>query len=157
MYMMTQHPDMAQRVREEVLKTVGYARPTYEDVKNMKYLRAFINGLYLTICLQRFADKIPAGNRNFEIISTCVRTARFPFCYIDQHAPLSSARSTAGEGSRRHFDYSFHSRKSRLSELPIKTPSGRQRRQVPSLSLFQRRRSWWQLVSFVFQCANNTI
>lgn len=48
MYMMTQHPDMAQRIREEVLKTVGQARPTYEDMKNMKYLRAFINGTYLT-------------------------------------------------------------------------------------------------------------
>ncbi|KAF9460985.1 cytochrome P450 monooxygenase pc-3 [Collybia nuda] len=42
-YMMTQHPDMARRVREEILQTVGYARPTYEDMKGMKYLRAFIN------------------------------------------------------------------------------------------------------------------
>jgi cytochrome P450 len=47
MYMLTQHPDIAQRLREEILNTVGRGRPTFDQMKQMKYLRAFING---TLC-----------------------------------------------------------------------------------------------------------
>ncbi|KAJ7062829.1 cytochrome P450 [Mycena amicta] len=43
-YMLAEHPDMACRLREEVLNRVGPSgRPTHEDIKNMPYLRAFIN------------------------------------------------------------------------------------------------------------------
>ncbi|OBZ68911.1 hypothetical protein A0H81_11023 [Grifola frondosa] len=43
-YRLSQHPDMLQRLREEILSQVGpFRRPTYEDIRNMKYLRAVIN------------------------------------------------------------------------------------------------------------------
>ncbi|KAK7059973.1 cytochrome P450 [Favolaschia claudopus] len=43
-YMLAEHPDMADRLRKEVLEVVGSARmPTYDDVRGMKFLRAFIN------------------------------------------------------------------------------------------------------------------
>ncbi|KAL1747400.1 cytochrome P450 [Schizophyllum fasciatum] len=43
-YKLTTHPEIAQRLREEVLEFVGPTRrPTYEDVRDMKYLRAFLN------------------------------------------------------------------------------------------------------------------
>ena len=43
-YKLTAHPEIAQRLREEVLEVVGpNRRPTYEDVRDMKYLRAFLN------------------------------------------------------------------------------------------------------------------
>ncbi|KAF7352323.1 hypothetical protein MVEN_01196000 [Mycena venus] len=43
-YMLAEHPDMAERLRKEILDTVGSSRmPTYDDLRNMKYLRAFIN------------------------------------------------------------------------------------------------------------------
>ena len=43
-YMLTQHPDMMRRLREEILSKVGASRrPTLEDMRDMKYLRAFIN------------------------------------------------------------------------------------------------------------------
>lgn len=42
--MLTQHPDIVRRLREEILDTVGCGRPTFERMKEMKYLRAFING-----------------------------------------------------------------------------------------------------------------
>ncbi|KAJ7062674.1 cytochrome P450 monooxygenase pc-3 [Mycena amicta] len=43
-YMLAEHPDKARRLREEILNRVGpTGRPTHEDVKNMPYLRAFIN------------------------------------------------------------------------------------------------------------------
>jgi cytochrome P450 len=44
MYMLTQHQDVCQKLREEILAHVGsHGRPTYEHVKEMKYLRAFLN------------------------------------------------------------------------------------------------------------------
>ncbi|KAF7343941.1 hypothetical protein MVEN_01682900 [Mycena venus] len=43
-YMLAEHPDMADRLRKEILDVVGSSRmPTYDDLRNMKYLRAFIN------------------------------------------------------------------------------------------------------------------
>ncbi|KAF7966888.1 hypothetical protein HWV62_36642 [Athelia sp. TMB] len=43
-YFLGQHPEVFQRLREEVLSSVGpTARPTYDDVRDMKYLRAVIN------------------------------------------------------------------------------------------------------------------
>jgi len=43
-YLLSMHPDALSRLRKEILDTVGpIRRPTYEDIKEMKYLRAFIN------------------------------------------------------------------------------------------------------------------
>ncbi|KAK0200205.1 cytochrome P450 [Desarmillaria ectypa] len=42
-YMMCEHPDMLTRLRSEILEKVGTKRPTYEDIRDMKYLRAFLN------------------------------------------------------------------------------------------------------------------
>ncbi|KAK0190285.1 cytochrome P450 monooxygenase pc-3 [Armillaria mellea] len=43
MYMMCEHPDMAQRLRAEILEKLGTRRPTYADIREMKYLREFLN------------------------------------------------------------------------------------------------------------------
>jgi hypothetical protein len=43
--MLAEHPAITARLRAEVLAVVGPARmPTYDDVRGMKFLRAFING-----------------------------------------------------------------------------------------------------------------
>ncbi|EIW81950.1 cytochrome P450 [Coniophora puteana RWD-64-598 SS2] len=43
-YMLSQHPDILRRLREEVLTKVGpSSRPTTESIRDMKYMRAFIN------------------------------------------------------------------------------------------------------------------
>ncbi|KAF8217153.1 CYP63 cytochrome P450 monooxygenase-like protein [Mycena galopus ATCC 62051] len=43
-YFFTMYPDICARVREEVLAHVGPSRrPTYDDIRNMKYLRAVLN------------------------------------------------------------------------------------------------------------------
>ncbi|KAF7373956.1 hypothetical protein MSAN_00608100 [Mycena sanguinolenta] len=43
-YMLAEHPEIADRLRKEILDVVGSSRmPTYDDVRVMKYLRAFIN------------------------------------------------------------------------------------------------------------------
>ena len=43
--MLAEHPKVLERLRKEVLETVGETdRPSYDDVKDMKYMRAVING-----------------------------------------------------------------------------------------------------------------
>ncbi|KAL4063269.1 cytochrome P450 [Scleroderma yunnanense] len=43
-YRLSQHPEVLQRLRAEILDKVGKSRrPTYEDLREMKYLRAVIN------------------------------------------------------------------------------------------------------------------
>ncbi|KAF8998684.1 cytochrome P450 [Cyathus striatus] len=43
-YMMAEHPDMTHQLREEILSKVGPTNhPTYGDIREMKYLRAFLN------------------------------------------------------------------------------------------------------------------
>lgn len=48
--MLAEHPDVLERLRNEILTKVGPTRrPTYDDFREMKYLRAVINGGTLSI------------------------------------------------------------------------------------------------------------
>ena len=62
MYALAQHPRVLARLRAEVRATVGPARrPTYDDVREMKYMRAFINEvlrLYPPVCVSRLPSPI---------------------------------------------------------------------------------------------------
>lgn len=52
-YMLSQHPDVLARLREEIIAKVGISgRPTHDDLRDMKYLRAFINGVQCPIASQ---------------------------------------------------------------------------------------------------------
>ncbi|KAJ7598046.1 cytochrome P450 [Mycena floridula] len=43
-YILSQRPDIVARLRKEVMELVGATRrPSYDDIRDMKYLRAFIN------------------------------------------------------------------------------------------------------------------
>jgi len=43
--MLAQHPPVLHRLRQEILKQVGpHRRPTFDDFREMKFLRAVING-----------------------------------------------------------------------------------------------------------------
>ncbi|KAJ3868116.1 cytochrome P450 [Lentinula novae-zelandiae] len=45
-YVLTERPELTERLRKEILEFVGSnARPTYKNIADMKYLRAFLNGL----------------------------------------------------------------------------------------------------------------
>lgn len=49
-YLLTQHPETLHRLRKEILEVVGSTRrPSYDDVREMKFLRAVINGEYLDL------------------------------------------------------------------------------------------------------------
>ena len=44
-YFLALHPNVLQRLREEILSHVGTSRdPNVEDIREMKYLRAVLNG-----------------------------------------------------------------------------------------------------------------
>jgi hypothetical protein len=44
---MAMHPDVLRRLREEVLEKVGSTRrPSYDDIREMKFLRAVLNGAH---------------------------------------------------------------------------------------------------------------
>ncbi|KAF5354945.1 hypothetical protein D9756_005644 [Leucocoprinus leucothites] len=55
LYMLIEHPDIEKRLRKEILDKVGYERtPTSEDIREMRYLKAFLNEvlrLYATVPL----------------------------------------------------------------------------------------------------------
>jgi len=43
-YALSQHPDVLEKLRSEILDTVGSQRaPTSEDIRSMRYLRAVLN------------------------------------------------------------------------------------------------------------------
>jgi len=44
--MLSQNPDIEQRLRQEIFEVVGpTAAPDYSQMRDMKYLRAFLNGM----------------------------------------------------------------------------------------------------------------
>ena len=45
-YKLAERQDIMDRLRAEIADRVGMRQPTYEDIKEMKYMRAFINGMY---------------------------------------------------------------------------------------------------------------
>jgi len=45
MYMLVEHPEIERRLRQEIFDVVGPStRPTQENIRNMKFMRAFLNG-----------------------------------------------------------------------------------------------------------------
>ncbi|KAG2143714.1 cytochrome P450 [Suillus clintonianus] len=52
-YLLTMHPAFLARLREEIISKVGpTGRPTYDNIKEMKYLRAVLNGAYSRFLLE---------------------------------------------------------------------------------------------------------
>ena len=45
--MLSEHPDIEKRLRQEIFDKVGRTgRPRYDQMREMKYMRAFLNGMY---------------------------------------------------------------------------------------------------------------
>ena len=71
--MLTQHPDVLTRLREEILAKVGASRrPTHDDMREMKYMRAFINGMQLAIVSKVCTDLEPLYQRSSDYIQPCM-------------------------------------------------------------------------------------
>jgi cytochrome P450 len=45
--MLAEHPEVLRRLRQEILEKIGpQRRPTYDDFRDMKFLKAVINGAF---------------------------------------------------------------------------------------------------------------
>ncbi|KAK0491658.1 cytochrome P450 [Armillaria novae-zelandiae] len=73
MYMMCEHPEMAQRLRAEILEKVGTRQPTYADIRDMKYLRAFLNETL------RLYPVVPVNDRTAKAATTLPNKGRAPY------------------------------------------------------------------------------
>ena len=50
--MLSQHPDIEKRLRQEIYDKVGRTgRPTYDQMRELKYMRAFLNGMNSQFCV----------------------------------------------------------------------------------------------------------
>ena len=58
MYLFSMHPHVMTRLREEVIKPTN--RPTYDNIREMKYLRAVINGILIFIACPALISDICA-------------------------------------------------------------------------------------------------
>lgn len=50
-YELAYHPEVYNQLRREIIDTIGNAKPTYDDLKNMKYLRYCLNESESILCL----------------------------------------------------------------------------------------------------------
>ena len=51
--MLSQHPDVEKRLRTEIVEKVGLREnPTIEKMREMKYTRAFLNGVFVSTLIQ---------------------------------------------------------------------------------------------------------
>lgn len=70
--MLSQHADILSRLRGEIIPKVGLSRrPTHEDLKDMKYLRAFINGMQRMIVPEVCTDLESWYQRSSDYIHPC--------------------------------------------------------------------------------------
>lgn len=80
MYCLAMHPDVMKRLREEILSVIGPNRyPTYDDLREMKYLRAVINGTSLSSQFFGFNGILTLSyhhRRGPEVVSSCVRLTK---------------------------------------------------------------------------------
>ena len=77
--MLAEHPDIEGRLRGEIYEKVGETgRPTYDQIREMKYMRAFLNGMcirilvYLTkletFCVARGSKAVSSGVSSFSLL-----------------------------------------------------------------------------------------
>ncbi|CAA7269186.1 unnamed protein product [Cyclocybe aegerita] len=80
-YMLSQHPDIEHRLRQEVFEKVGItSAPTYENMREMKYVRAFLNEVL------RLYPPVPVDARttNKEVILHAKKPGQSPI-YIPEN------------------------------------------------------------------------
>ncbi|KAK0474604.1 cytochrome P450 [Armillaria novae-zelandiae] len=75
-YMMCEHPDMVAQLQSEILKKVGTGKPTYDDIRDMKYLRAFLNGVLFCFSASLMPSFSISSSR---VVTTLPNRGRTPY------------------------------------------------------------------------------
>lgn len=73
-YCLSEHPDVLMKLREEILTKVGPTRrPTFDDLKDCKFLRAVINGMFISDDYGIVLDDVACDTqRHFVYIPLCM-------------------------------------------------------------------------------------
>ena len=97
--MLADHPDILARLRKEVLDTIGpTGKVSPENLKEMKYLRAVLNGKPF---LAPRRPSILNFCRDPEVVSECVRTSIPPSFMIRLNAVSQSMERQVFQERRR--------------------------------------------------------
>jgi hypothetical protein len=96
--MFSQHPNVLHRLREEILNKVGSSRrPTYDDLRDMKYMRAVINGESYTKSTP-VVEMTGEFQKHFDSSHLCEYRVRSPyFSRSDWISAIYLGRSTSGK------------------------------------------------------------
>ncbi|KAL1718161.1 cytochrome P450, partial [Schizophyllum commune] len=74
-YKLAEYPEIAEKLRAEIMEKVGPTRsPTYDDIKDMKYLRAFLNE---TLRMYPIVYAVPANARQELVIASLISLAQY--------------------------------------------------------------------------------
>ncbi len=80
-YFVAMYPYIFARLRDEVLEQIGpRRRPTYDDIKEMKFLRAVINGMRKYKLYHCVTNVEFNSFRNAQVISSSVRPSMTSEC-----------------------------------------------------------------------------
>jgi Cytochrome P450 len=78
-YCLSQHRNVLMNLREEILTKVGHNRaPTFDNVKDCRYLRAVINGTSVDYYGDVFTDLLWRSQRRFVYTQLCMYRSLFP-------------------------------------------------------------------------------
>ena len=121
--MLAEHPEILRRLRQEILEKIGpQRRPTYDDFRDMKFLKAVINGALFLDFLSAF---LPLGQKLWGCILLCMCSgsllAHVPLCW-SIITYLSPFNLRYAEIARLIFDhlsfyYPEHRRKRQLGQI----------------------------------------
>ncbi|KAF9475908.1 cytochrome P450 monooxygenase pc-3 [Pholiota conissans] len=80
-YMLAEHPQVEEKLRQEIFERVGQSgNPTQDQMRGMKYMRAFLNGMYLFLI-----DVLAAFTRTINFVSRTSKEAiTLPNCNENQ-------------------------------------------------------------------------
>lgn len=73
MYFLASYPAVCTRLREEILAKVGSTRrPDYDDIRDMKYLRAVINGKRISTFYTSFSLLMSLSQKRSDYTPLCM-------------------------------------------------------------------------------------
>lgn len=99
-YMLAEHPKILVKLRDEIIRKVGTTRqPTYEDFRDMKYLRAVLNGTH-ELSSDELDSDLTSMQRPFDYTLPCTYCLQVYHPMLISMAALREVLTMLGKISR---------------------------------------------------------